>query len=221
MHNPNSKLVRLVDATTEPLALADAKNFLRVEVTNDDTLISSLITVARLECEAINNRSFIQTTWQLTLDYFPPYGSQYSSLLPPAIVGPMSGRNYWLNLSDVAIAFPMPPLIAVTGITYVDPSGTLQTLDPSPSAQNVSIAAGTPGQMTPFFGKIFPITRPILSAVNITYTAGFGPDATTVPQNVVQAIRVLTAHYYEHRTEDTEVPAVVRRLLDPTCWGYY
>jgi hypothetical protein len=221
MRTPNSKLTRIADPTIEPLSLADARNYLRVEITDDDSLIQDLITAARLECEAINNRSFLTTTWQLTLDYFPPYSSRYTSLLPPAVVGPMSDRNFWLNLSDVAIQFPMPPLIAVTSITYVDPNGIVQTLDPTPSAKKVVISAGTPGQMTPYFGTIFPITQPTLSAVNITFTCGYGTTAATIPRNVVQAIRFLTAYYYVHRTENVETPDVVKRILDPTYWGSY
>lgn len=221
MHTPNSKLTRIVDAPIEPLTLADAKNWLRVEIADDDALIADLITAARLECEAINNRSFINTQWMLTLDYFPPYSSRYTSLLPPAIVGPMSDRNYWLNLSDVAIGLPMPPLVTVDSITYVDPNGTTQTLDPTPSANKVTISAGTPGQITPFYGTIFPVTQPVLSAVNITFTCGYGPTAATVPRNVVQAIRFLTSHYYVFRSPTVETPSIVNRILDATYWGSY
>jgi hypothetical protein len=223
MHTPNSKLTRVTDAASEPIEVADAKNYLGVpsSITSDDGLIGDMITAARYECENINSRSFINTTWKLTLDYFPPYSSRYTSLLPPAIVGPMSDRNYWLNLSDVAISLPMPPLVSVTGITYVDPSGATRDLDVSPDAQNVTISAGTPGQITPFYGKIFPVTQPILSAVNISYLAGYGPDATTVPKNVVMASRYLVAHYYNFRTTNVEIPDRVYRLLDATNWGNY
>jgi hypothetical protein len=220
-HQYNSKLSRVLDPTTEPLSLADAKNFLRVLIDDDDTLIQSLITAARYECERIANRAFINTTFNLTLDYFPPYSSRYSTLLPPAIVGPMSDRNYWLNVSAVAIQLPMPPLVSLSSITYVDVNGTTQTLNTSPSAGNVLISTGTPGQITPAYGKIFPITQPILSAVNITYVAGYGPDATTVPIPVIAAMRFLVAMYYEKRTESVPTPEVVENLLACVAWGGY
>ena len=44
--------------TSEPVTLAEAKNFLRVTITDDDLLISSLITAAREACEAFTGRSF-------------------------------------------------------------------------------------------------------------------------------------------------------------------
>lgn len=221
LYQPNSKLTRLTDAATEPLALDDAKNFLRVSIDDDDDLITSLIMAARYECERIANRAFITTTFKLTLDYFPPFSARYSTLLPPAIVGPMSDRNYWLNLSSVAIQLPMPPLLEVTSITYLDVSGALQSLDTSPDANMVTISAGTPGQIVAAYGKIFPSTLPTLSAVNVTYTAGYGPDASYVPPPVIAAMRYLVTMYYEHRTDSVETPQVVQNLLDNVFTGTY
>lgn len=226
-HTPNVRLTRVADTldiggnVVDPLTLADAKNFLRVEITDDDALITDLITAAKLACEQLNNRSFIDTTWQLVMDYFPPYAGRYSTLLPPALVGAQSDRNYWLNLSDQAINLPMPPLVSVSSISYVDPSGTTQTLDPSSGANNVRITTGTPGLMTPAYGKIFPVTQPVLGAVIITYVCGYGTTQASVPRNVVAAMRFLVAHYYENRTADIPVPEVVQKLLDPTYWGSY
>jgi hypothetical protein len=209
--------------TSEPLTLLDVKNYLRLpsSFTNDDALITSLITAARLDCERINSRSFVSTQWQLVMDYFPPYSSRFTSLLPPAIVGANSDRNYWLNLSDVAITLPMPPLISVDSIQYYDPSGVLQTLDVSPSAANITYSTGTPGQITPFYGKIFPVTQPRLSAVIIKYTCGYSADASLVPVSVLQAMRLLVSHYYEHRTSDETIPQAVYSLLDGTSQGLY
>lgn len=223
MRAPNSKLERLVDAATEPLCLADAKNFLRVEIDNDDQLISDLITAARLECETINNRSFIETTWQLTLDYFPPYAGRISNILPALAFGvaALGGRSLWVNMEGGAIRLPMPELIAVQSINYIDPFGNPQTLSVSPEAGKVVISTGTPGQISPAFGQIFPLTMPVLSAVQIQYTAGYGTTAASVPKNVIAAMRFLVAHYYEHRTADVPVPAVVERLLAATYWGGY
>jgi hypothetical protein len=220
VHTPNSKIVRTADATAEPLSLAVAKGFLRVEITDDDALISTLITAARYRCEAINNRSYVTTSWQLTLDYFPPYSSRSMALLPPAIVGGYSDRNYWLNLSDIAIELPYPPLLAVTSITYLDQSGASRSLDLTPGVA-VSISTGTPGQITPHYGTIFPITQPTLGAVQINYTAGYGPDPADVPPNVMTAMMFLVAHYYEHRTSDVAEPAAVKALLGPANWGFY
>lgn len=47
-------------APTEPVTLAEAKNFCKIDVTEDDTLITALITAARQMCEAFSNIGFVE-----------------------------------------------------------------------------------------------------------------------------------------------------------------
>lgn len=47
------------EATTEPFDLAAAKAWLRVDISDDDTLITALIKAARIACEKYANQSFI------------------------------------------------------------------------------------------------------------------------------------------------------------------
>ena len=218
---PNAKLDRVTDATVEPLTLADAKNFLRVEISDDDATISQMITAARWEAETFCNRSFVETTWKLTLDYFPPFASNYinTNILPALQFGvaAVGGKSIWINMEAGAIVLPMPPLIAVSSINYVDISGNSQTL----SSSTVIVSTGTPGQIAPVFGTIFPITRPQLSAVQIAYTAGFSADASLVPPPVILAMKFLVASYYENRTVDVPMPKACERLLRNVQWGSY
>lgn len=57
--------------------------------------------------------------------------------------------------------------------------------------------------------------------LEIDLTAGYGPAATDVPAPLVQAIRLLVAHWYENRgdgapqTERTALPADVAALIAP------
>jgi hypothetical protein len=215
---PNAKLTRLVDAASEPLALADAKIYLRVETTAEDALISDMITAARLECERINDRSFIQTTWQLTLDYFPAVAYPFSGYA--ARWGTWDCGSSMVGL-DGGISLPSPPLIAIESITYVDQSGAIQSVDVTSGNPNIIVSDGTPGRIYPAFGTFFPLSQPRPAAVNIVYTAGYGPDATTVPKSVIMAMRLLVAHYHRHRTTNAEVPDAVANLLSSTWWGGY
>ena len=52
----------------EPISLADAKNYLRVDYTEDDNLITSLISIARECAERYCNRSFIAKQ----IEYYDP-----------------------------------------------------------------------------------------------------------------------------------------------------
>jgi uncharacterized phiE125 gp8 family phage protein len=207
----NAKLTRIADAAVEPLSVQDARNYLRVEVPDDDALIADMITAARLECERMNNRSFITTTWKLILDYLPFVGGY----------GLWQGPSDRLIADDGAITLPMPPLIAISSLTYIDQGGVSRSIDVSPTSPDVIVSAGTPGRFYPAYGRFFPFAQPRPAAVEITYTAGYGPNPADVPRNVVLAMRMLVSHYYEHRTTDAPVPEAVSNLLSSTSWGGY
>lgn len=55
----------------EPVSLAEAKLHLRVDVDDDDALISSLIAAARQAAETLTGRQLISARWKLVLDAFP------------------------------------------------------------------------------------------------------------------------------------------------------
>ena len=96
---PHAVTRLITDATVEPVTLDEAQQHLRVTDASDDEYISNLIKTARLHCERETNRSFITTTWRLSLDYFP------------------------------GVIYPRkPPLISVSSITYYDTTGASQTL---------------------------------------------------------------------------------------------
>jgi hypothetical protein len=212
---PNAKLGRLVDAAEEPVSLVSMKQYLRLENDADDEIVSDLISAARLVCEGLCDRSFITTTWKLTLDYLP--FSVPGGVLGGSMGGWPSRYPGRVSLDDGGIVLPMPPLIAVTSIVYVDQGGSSATLSPS----SAIVSPGTPGRVYPAFGTYFPFAQPRASAVEIVYTAGYGPTAADVPRNVAQAVRMLAAHYYAHRSEQAPIPDAVANLLGPSRWGGY
>lgn len=58
----------------EPLTLAEAKNFLRVEHGDDDALIGALITAARTHVEALTRCGLLLQTWRIVRDAWPTEG---------------------------------------------------------------------------------------------------------------------------------------------------
>lgn len=58
----------LTPPASEALTLAEVKTHLRVETSNDDTLIGTLIVAARLLCEAWTGRALMTQTWQIKFD---------------------------------------------------------------------------------------------------------------------------------------------------------
>lgn len=78
--------LRLITApAAEPVSVATAKAFLRVDGSDDDSLITSLIKSAREKGEELSRRAFITQTWEMTMDKWPADGSPLKLLRPPLI----------------------------------------------------------------------------------------------------------------------------------------
>lgn len=84
----------------EPVSLESAKAHCRVDVNDDDALLTGLIVAARQLAEHLTGRALITQQWKLSLDCFP----------------------------IAAIHAPHPPLQTVESIEYIDQTGATQTL---------------------------------------------------------------------------------------------
>jgi uncharacterized phiE125 gp8 family phage protein len=62
--------ILLVPPASEPLSLAEARQFLRVEYADDD----AVITAARAHVEALTRRALLTQTWRIMLDAWPANG---------------------------------------------------------------------------------------------------------------------------------------------------
>ncbi len=65
-------VARVVPPATEPLSLAEAKLFLRVDGSSEDSLITDMITAVRESAEAYMRASIISQTWAVTYDDYAP-----------------------------------------------------------------------------------------------------------------------------------------------------
>lgn len=191
-------LVRTVDPATEPVSLTEAKDHLRVEFADDDTLISSLIGTARMYCERWHHRAYITQSFKLTLDCFP---------------------------SKRSIVLLRPPIQSVSSITYYDQNGVQQTLDSSKySVDTVS----EPGRVCLAPGESdWPSTQADRKGdtVEITFVAGYG-DPEDVPQDIRTAVLMMLGHLYENREASSvvllsKVPFSVDAILSHHRWGCY
>lgn len=162
-------LVQTVAPASEPVTLAEAKAWLRLEIPDDDDLVAALITAAREYAETVTGRALVSQTWRLTLDAFPADGG--------------------------GIILPLPPLQSVSSVVYVDGNGDSQTLATTEYAVDTQ---RQPGWIVPAYGKIWPVTRGQANAVQITFVAGYG-TASAVPVAIKTAIKLLLANWYENR----------------------
>src|SRR5260370_37534039 len=116
----------------EPVALDDLKNFLRVDISDDDAMIEGMGIAARELCESFTRRSFVQKGYKQVLDSFPYFVDTVMSQLayPPSYYSlPRYSTTLW-NYSQMIKLF-RPPLVSVNRITFVS-AGTQQKQDMLP-----------------------------------------------------------------------------------------
>lgn len=125
-----------VPPAVEPILLADAKNYLKVSFTDDDTLIQSMIVAAREHVEAFTGRSLVNKGYLQTLDSFPYFVDTVVSSLayPPSYYSlPRYSTTLW-NYSQM-IKLLVSPLVSVARIDYLGTDAQYHSLVPlSPAA---------------------------------------------------------------------------------------
>jgi Phage gp6-like head-tail connector protein len=208
-------LLEITPPVEEPITLAQAKLHLRVDVADDDALITALITAAREKCEAEVHRSFVTRSYELHLNGFPFSNAPTISQLLTSERIPC--------LSYGRIKVPKPPLILITSITYLDNDGVPQTIDPA--LYLVQLGGKLQGMITPAYGLTWPVARYQLGCVVVAYTAGYGA-ASSVPLSICQAMLLCIGHWYRNReavsaVSMSEVPLGAKALLSPFHWGSY
>ncbi len=115
---------------SEPLTLAEAKLALRVDGSNEDGYIVSLIKAARNTAEEYLRRSLVTQSWQLQFDnYVPqcvtlPKGPVQSVTFVKTIAQDwsettVSSTNYRLNAGKENIIFSEAPIGMIVQIKYV------------------------------------------------------------------------------------------------------
>ena len=161
-----ASLSRTVDAAAEILSTAEAKTHLRVEGPDEDTYIAALVKAARMSIEEWTSRATTNQTWVMKLDEFP---------------------------GEDLIRLPRPPLSSVTSVAYVDTAGASQTFS---SANYTVVTADTPGRIQLVYDADWPATRAQPGAVTITYVAGYGAAASTVPAPMVHAAKLVLGDLY-------------------------
>lgn len=198
-------LTRQTPPALEPVTLTEAKAHLRVDSTDDDVYIATLITAAREWVEQYLDRTLVHTQWGMRLDRFPPD-----------------------SLQDIEL--PRPPMVAsgtatAVTLTYTAENGT--TVAYSSNTFRVD-RASTPGAVKTLYGQTWPPHLQDDNSIAVTWWAGYGPGGSSVPAAIRHAILMLCSHWYETRgaTVSTgavpqDVPFGVRSLLDSMKWGTY
>ena len=182
---------------SEPITLSEAKNYLKVEdsYTDDDTLITAIITSVRQYIERYLSTALITQTIEEKWDY-------------------IDVRNYQVRQN---FNLGVNPVQSVTSITYIDTDGDSQTWSASEYVVDTHRQVARIGIKN---GYTWPSIQDEINALTVTYVAGYGDAGSDVPGNILQAMRYLIATYYENRTDHlATLPTASRVILDNIKYG--
>lgn len=118
--------------------------------------------------------------------------------------------DLYANAFADPIRLPYPPVASITSITYADTRGVSQTL--ASTVYELGEENGI-GIVRLKYGQTWPATRAHEDDVKIRYVCGYG-SASSVPQAIKHAIKLLCGVFHEGRESPT-MPAAVEALLSP------
>lgn len=204
---PGWKLDLITPPASEPVTVAEAKAHAKVEFADDDALIGSLITAARLQVEHRTRRALMPQGWRLSFDALPGGNAFQAQFTPfPAL--------FTCN----ALTLPKPPLISLDALSYLPLSGPETALDVS----KLVVSLGTPGRISPAPYGFWPYSLPQIGGCRVDFTAGYA-DADHVPANIKLACMWLVNFWYQNRSGAgaLDIPEFVDRLLAPSIYMSY
>lgn len=183
----NTRLIQIQGPQTLPVTLEQVKEFARIDTDETDDMIQGLIEAAVSYFdgkEGILGRVLMQQTWMYWLSEWP---------------------------SDDHISLPLGPVLDITSITYLDSTGTEQTLATTEYVvtENGDITISDTGSWPSVYANRY-------DAIRITFDVGYlsdtSPEQTTIPEAIKQAIIATVAHWYD---KGDDIPAVATTLIAP------
>jgi uncharacterized phiE125 gp8 family phage protein len=183
-----------VQPQTEPITRDEAKTHLRVDFSDDDTYIDTLITSARKYCEQYTNRVFITQTWR-------------------------QNEDNWSN----PIKLKVNPIVSLTSLKYYDTNETQQTLTDLPANFQKDFLSDC-GKIYEGLTNAFPSLGCTINPIEIITVCGYGaasdvPEdikhAIKIMVSYLYENREMVNVPIASMGTSTPLPETVKHLLNP------
>ena len=209
-HRKRYRLKEVTPPSGQVVSTADMKNYLRVDSDAEDATIDAMILAATEKVEEYTNLKMLTQVWKVIYDEF---GQTFDAFDRD---GTFERRLADTRTDPEFLFLPLGPVQSVTSLTTFDDDDTGTVFA---SGNYFVDDSDGHGRLVLRNGSTWPTTvlRPA-NGIEIEFTAGYGL-AADVPNALVQAIKIITAHLYERRgdTEDNskqKMPATAFMLCE-------
>lgn len=200
------RIKRLTFAEDDLFTLGKAKEYLRVDSDDENSLIRSLIKAATDAAEKYCIRSFLSQKFRVVLDNSPDIDNRHADTVVSLVSGFAS-----------SVDLPNGNVISIDAINSYsrDNSKTL-----FPSSNYFLDDSGLYPRVILNDGAVWPTNLRALASMEFDYTSGYGEDAEDVPESITSAIKIILAHFYEKRGDEMEgdklkIPMIAQQILNP------
>jgi uncharacterized phiE125 gp8 family phage protein len=173
----------VTDTATEPVTLAEMKEFLKEDLTDEEDTITSLIASARKRIEDYCNITMCTKVYDMTLDGF-----------------------------EDRIKIPLPPCQSIDAFVY----NSLTYSETAVSATKYTTFIYNSlrkSEIIKYPEQTYSDYQvPDINAIRVRFTAGYGDNASDVPDILKTAIKITVAHWFENR-EGVTLPPLVKNLI--------
>lgn len=178
-------ITTLTPPASEPVSLAEAKLYLRIDHAHEDGLIETLIAAAREAVEAAIGRALIARTVRESLDI-------------------------WVREAAQGAVLGLGPVSEVIAVRLLAENGSQSVLDPERYRLD-----GHRDRPRLVFEAGVPATLREVGGIEIEYACGFAEEAADLPVALRLATLHIVASLYEVRQGEGGLPETARALMRP------
>jgi uncharacterized phiE125 gp8 family phage protein len=178
-------ITTIAPPASEPVSLAEAKLFLRVDHDDEDDLITTLIVAAREAVETASGRALITRRVRESLDV-------------------------WRRDGATGAVLGLGPVSEIVAVRLLSDSEAESVIDAAQYRLD-----GERDRPRLVFASGLPATLRQVGGIEIDYDAGFADDPADLPVALRLAVLQIVAALYEVRQGDAPIPASARALMRP------
>lgn len=178
-------LQRLAAPQTEPVSVADLRDWLKIDAGDEDATLAALIEAARTTLEGWTRRAFVTQSWRFT---------------------------YAGSFADGVARLPLAPVVSILDVRLYDAAGAATTLPPESYALETDDQRPGLRLLDPPGGT--SATRCVVEAV-FGYGPAPADTPAPLRQAILMLASCWHARRGDHADADRAIPVAVSRLVAP------